>query len=639
MNSAHDFLADPPTRPASAQAPIASWYAQGLSDGLGDRLLMFDNTAAASLELLRFRRSLANAPGFERTLRQAVERFTSFTHPSFAQARSLQRLEGDGLALISTHIEGKRLSDLFRRTERHGGMHPAFATWLIRQLSSALADFHAQGDDVAHGALTADRIVLTPDRRLVIVEHVLGAALDERRFSLDRLWLDIGIVAVRTLEDAPRLDHRGDIVQLGLVALSVLLGRRITPEEYPSNLDALLDEFAETSGKRSPTLVAPLRRWLEAALDPAAGFETALEAGDSLLALGHSGEQVALGAPPIIDHLQVSPVQAVARPQTQVTDVDHFQVSPVQAVARPQTQVTDIDHFQVSPVQAVARPQTQVTDMAFSSSIGTTESLQTRSGFWADAPSARRFSIVRNAAIGLAVLALLEGVIIARLVARGTPAPLAAEVPLTIDSPRAGDRVIVDGRDVGVTPFKLNASSTHSIRVIARDASPGATTVSAASAAAVPNDARTASAIAAAAQRQRSGGLRLTTPIELQVLEGERVLGSSVDGPIVASAGVHQLDFINTAIGYRSRQTVTIKAGEIIPLKVQPPDGRVSINAQPWAQVWIDGNLVGETPLANLTVSAGEHEITFRHPQLGERRETTIVKSGVQTRVSATLTK
>jgi hypothetical protein len=277
--------------------------------------------------------------------------------------------------------------------------------------------------------------------------------------------------------------------------------------------------------------------------------------------------------------------------------------------------------------------------MAFSSSIGTTESLQTRSGFWADAPSARRFSIVRNAAIGLAVLALLEGVIIARLVARATPAPLAAEVPLTIDSPRAGDRVIVDGRDVGVTPFKLNASSTHSIRVIARDASPGATTVSAASAAAVPNDARTASAIAAAAQRQRSGGLRLTTPIELQVLEGERVLGSSVDGPIVASAGVHQLDFINTAIGYRSRQTVTIKAGEIIPLKVQPPDGRVSINAQPWAQVWIDGNPVGETPLANLTVSAGEHEIVFRHPQLGERRETTIVKSGVQTRISTTLSK
>jgi hypothetical protein len=218
--------------------------------------------------------------------------------------------------------------------------------------------------------------------------------------------------------------------------------------------------------------------------------------------------------------------------------------------------------------------------------------------------------------------------------------PVAAtNVPLTIESPTAGDRVFVDGREVGVTPIKASVlSAGHAIRVVARERATPAPPVPAAPAVA-PNDGRTASALAAATLRQRSGGLRLTTPIELQVLEGERVLGSSVDGPIVASAGVHQLDFINTAIAFRSRQTVTIKAGEIIPMKVEPPDGRVSINAQPWAQVWIDGNLIGETPLANLTVSAGEHEIIFRHPQLGERRETTIVKSGVQTRISATLTK
>src|SRR5262245_20142204 len=310
MNSARDYLVDPPSRPAPAPAPIASWYAQGISDGLGDRLLMFDNTAAASLELLRFRPALANAPGFERTLRDTVQRLASFKHPAFTQSRSLQRLEGDdGLALISTHIEGKRLSDIFSRTDRHDGMHPAFASWLIRQMTSALADLHGQGAGVAHGALTADRIVLTPDRRLVIVEHVLGAALDERRFSPDKLWRDVGIVTARTFDDVPRLDKRGDIVQLALAALSVLLGRRITPDDYPTNLDLLLDQFARTSGKRSPTLAAPLRRWLEEALDPAGGFETAAEAGDSLVAPGYLGEQIAVGAPPIIEQqLKVSPV-------------------------------------------------------------------------------------------------------------------------------------------------------------------------------------------------------------------------------------------------------------------------------------------------------------------------------------------
>src|SRR5262245_53265258 len=215
MNSAHDFLVDPPSRQPAVQAPIASWYAQGISDGLGDRLLMFDNTASDSLELLRFKPSLANAPGFESALRATVERLTTFRNPGFAYARSLQRLEGDALALISTHIEGKRLSDLYRRHDRHAGMHPAFAAWLIRQLTSALADLRALGEDVAHGALTADRIVLTPERRLVIVEHVLGAALDDRRFSQDRLWRDIGVIGLPTFDDWPRLDRRTDIVQLG----------------------------------------------------------------------------------------------------------------------------------------------------------------------------------------------------------------------------------------------------------------------------------------------------------------------------------------------------------------------------------------------------------------------------------------
>jgi len=82
---------------------------------------------------------------------------------------------------------------------------------------------------------------------------------------------------------------------------------------------------------------------------------------------------------------------------------------------------------------------------------------------------------------------------------------------------------------------------------------------------------------------------------------------------------------------------VDIKAGQIVPLTISPPDGRVSVNAVPWAQVSINGRLVGDTPLGNLSLPVGEHEITFRHPQLGEQIQKVIVKSGVQTRVSASL--
>jgi serine/threonine-protein kinase len=65
------------------------------------------------------------------------------------------------------------------------------------------------------------------------------------------------------------------------------------------------------------------------------------------------------------------------------------------------------------------------------------------------------------------------------------------------------------------------------------------------------------------------------------------------------------------------------------------PQGRININATPWANVWINGNAAGETPIANLSLPIGTHEIVFRHPQLGEQRMTAVVKAEGITRISA----
>jgi hypothetical protein len=214
-----------------------------------------------------------------------------------------------------------------------------------------------------------------------------------------------------------------------------------------------------------------------------------------------------------------------------------------------------------------------------------------------------------------------------------SPSP---QVPIVLDSLQDGDAVIVDGREVGVTPLTLALTpGVRSIRVRTRR-DPDVLPAQPALAVQRPVDTAAAAALAQAASRDRRGGLRLSSPIELQVLEGERVLGSSVDGPVVTTAGKHELDFVNSAFGYRSHQVVEIKAGQIVPMKILPPGGRVSVNAVPWAQVSINGSPIGETPLANVPLAVGEHEVTFRHPQLGEQTQKVIVKSNAVTRVSAT---
>jgi hypothetical protein len=55
--------------------------------------------------------------------------------------------------------------------------------------------------------------------------------------------------------------------------------------------------------------------------------------------------------------------------------------------------------------------------------------------------------------------------------------------------------------------------------------------------------------------------------------------------------------------------------------------------------VFVDGGLMGQTPLSNISLAIGQHQVTFRHPQLGERRQTITVTTAGPNRVSADLTK
>ena len=74
-------------------------------------------------------------------------------------------------------------------------------------------------------------------------------------------------------------------------------------------------------------------------------------------------------------------------------------------------------------------------------------------------------------------------------------------------------------------------------------------------------------------------------------------------------------------------------------VRLDAPNGTVHINAVPWAEVWIDGQRIGETPIGNLPARIGTREILFKHPDLGERRTTVLVTLKEPTRISMDLRK
>jgi hypothetical protein len=130
------------------------------------------------------------------------------------------------------------------------------------------------------------------------------------------------------------------------------------------------------------------------------------------------------------------------------------------------------------------------------------------------------------------------------------------------------------------------------------------------------------------------GGVTLTAPVELQVFKDGELLGAT-GSPLALPVGTHVLDVVNEALGYSGRQRVDVQSGQMSAIAVRVPRGRVSINAVPWADVLIDGAEAGQTPLANLSLTIGEHEIVFRHPELGEQRQVAVVTADGVTRVSA----
>jgi hypothetical protein len=198
------------------------------------------------------------------------------------------------------------------------------------------------------------------------------------------------------------------------------------------------------------------------------------------------------------------------------------------------------------------------------------------------------------------------------------PKPVATAIVGTLDvkSLPAGARVVLDGDEVGVTPLVLESVSPgrHTV-VVSTETASVRRTVRIEAGKTVSLDLSVF-----------AGWVAVFSPIPLHISEDGRTLGTTDSGRILLPPGRHTLTLTNTEYGYTTKQAVEIVAGEERAVNVTPK-GTVNVNAQPWAEVWVDGQRVGETPIANLEVSLGTREFVFKHPQYGERRMVTTVTS------------
>jgi hypothetical protein len=250
--------------------PITSETAESsvFRDGLGDRRVTVE-PGGELVQVLRLPDAAMALPEFEFALRERVARWSSLRHPSYVRVCRVDRLRLPPLrfALVSAYVPGPRLSDLLRVAhQREVVIDVGAVASLTRQLLAATAVLHEQAPDVANGLIAPERLIVTPEGRVAIAEQALCTAIEQGRYRPDQLWRKFRI-ATNPGTDTRRFTHRTDLLNIGLVTLSLLLGRPLADDDFPERIPELLDTARERSpfGHDRP-LSPPFRDWLTRAL-------------------------------------------------------------------------------------------------------------------------------------------------------------------------------------------------------------------------------------------------------------------------------------------------------------------------------------------------------------------------------------
>lgn len=188
--------------------------------------------------------------------------------------------------------------------------------------------------------------------------------------------------------------------------------------------------------------------------------------------------------------------------------------------------------------------------------------------------------------------------------------------PVAIDQLQPGDHEVTVRTTSGVIHRSVKVQPSQTLSLIVSSAAP-------------PPD---RSLVAA-------GWITVSSSIPLQLREDGKVIGTTESDRLMLPVGDHDIELSNESLGFTAKRTIRVAAGKTAATKIDLPNGTLSVNAQPWAEVWVDGERVGDTPIGNLARRIGSHEVLFRHPELGERRENVVIAVGKPTRVGVDLRK
>jgi hypothetical protein len=460
-------------------------------DGFGARYLAFDSEAGEPgdpIEILCFDSALVGSADFGAALGMRVARLTNVRHMLFGRVRRLDRATPNSLLLVSDRVAGWRLSDVLDTIEREElTLDISAILSLLRQLIPAIALFARLQRELAVGTIGPERLILTPQGRLVLTEYVLGSAIEKLGLSREGLWRTYRVVST---PGATKIWTRSDAMAIGIVVLSLLLGRRLRDEEFPDALGTLHAEAQESSGGIVGPLSPGFTSWLGRALqlDPRTGFQAPHEAQIAFEEMLASERQYVTtpalleafvsrytdiaGAPPEPgnlpekgpQHQQPEPEPFESDSPLPIIDIGNIEMT---AVAAPPAAAP------TAPASAPAPLAPALAPVAFEPSPGSRlfEPAAEESPVREPIGQGTR-EWMTKALAGLALLVVLESIGLVWLWNRSSES-LLRDGELVVQSQPAGAVVTLDDKDLGPTPVTTRLSpGTYTLKVQAGTGEP-----------------------------------------------------------------------------------------------------------------------------------------------------------------------
>lgn len=393
--------------------PAVSEPTLGAVDGFGRRLRGLDPESGDQAEILELSPGLVEHDGFVSALADRVARFAAVRHASYVHLRRLDRPSADRLTLVSDGIDGWRLSQMLAAATP-AGLPPDITVviGLLRQLLPAVALFGRHNRETAIGALSPERLIVTPHGRLVIAEHAFGPALEKLNLGRDRLWRELRVTTAPSA-GLPRANPRSDAHAIGVVALSLLLGRLLAEDEYPNQLAALAESAVEHRAGETAPLSKALSSWLTRSLqfDLSNSFQSPHE-------------------------LQVAFESVLASDRAYVTSSPALEewVKKVGAI---------LEH---------TRPASAPSESASAPALGTIAPEAPRAPLAPSSPTLARNPLV----LALILLVIVQLGLVLWLWTRDPGGPRAGEGELVVQSRPVAARVTIDGEERGVTPLTIS---------------------------------------------------------------------------------------------------------------------------------------------------------------------------------------